>query len=112
MFAIQAINRFYKINRYFGVRDNGLPFLVYEGNSDYPKAIHRFKTQESAERYLTEFIQRKNIDMTKISLSERIDIILCNNSNKFQIVEFNVDNDKMVISNTYKLPQFDRKDWY
>jgi len=112
MFAIECINKFYKYHRYVGLRDTNLPYLVYEGNSDCPKDIHDFQTKENAEKYLANFISRENIDVMKLGISEMVDIALVNNSNKFSILEYSIDNDKLVVVNEYPQDQFTRKEWW
>lgn len=113
MFAIQPINRFYKNVRYVGIRkETNLPYLVYEGNPDCPRDIHDFGTLESAIEYLTKFINRENINVSELSTSQMVDIALVNNSNKFDIIEYHIEDDKIKVINTYPQSQFNRKDWY
>lgn len=112
MFAIQCINKFYKYSRYIGLHDSGLPFLVYEGNSNFPHSVHDFASKENAADYLAKFISRENIDVSKISISEMVDISLVNNSNKFTIIEYSIDNNKLVVVKEYPQDQYTRKEWY
>lgn len=114
MFAIRPTNRFYKTNRYVGVRsDTKLPYLVYEGNSDFPGSIHDFGTLEAAVSYLTKtIVNRDDIDIASLSPSQMVDLSLVNNANKFDIIEYSIQNNTLEIINTFPQPQFSRKDWY
>ena len=112
MYAIQCINRLYKGTKYVGLRDTGLPYPVFDGNTDCPKDIHDFGTKEAAEAFLAKFLKRENIDLSQLSTSEVVDIALVNNANKFQIIKYHIDNDNVVVDEKYELPQFNRKDWY
>lgn len=113
MFAIQPINKFYTNKRYVGIRANSnLPYPVYDGNPDCPKDIHGFETKESALDYLTKFVNREGIDVVKLSISEIVDISLINNSNQFQIIEYEIEDNKLKVLNTYPQPQFTREGWY
>ena len=109
MFAIQPINKLYKTKRYVGINsETKIPYLVYEGNSDYPTAIHDFGTRESALDYLTKFIYRENIDINSLPTSQVIDVVLVNNANQFDIIEYDIVEGEFKVLNTYRQPQFNR----
>lgn len=112
MYAIQPINKFYITNRYVGLYKNNLPYLVYEGNEDFPQAIHGFYRLDSAIKYLTNFINRTEIRNLKLTTAEVVDIALVNNANKFQIVKYHIDGNEMKIDEIFPQPQFTRKEWY
>lgn len=113
MFAIQPINRFYSTKRYVGVRpDSNLPYLVYESNSDYPNSIHGFTTYNDALSYLTKIVNREDLDVCNLTTSQTIDLVLVDNANKFDIIEFEIAEGQLKILNTYPQTQFSRKDWY
>lgn len=113
MFAIQAINKFYKELKYFGVRkDTGLPYPVYGSDPDSYKKIHSFETKEAAIEYLTKFISRENIDVSNLSVSQVVDISLVNNANQFQIIEYQLEKTSIKVVSTYPQPQFTREGWY
>lgn len=113
MFAIRPTNRFYKINRYVGIRsDTNLPYLVYEGNSDFPGSIHDFGTLEAAKLYLKKIVEHIDIDVTELSTSQMVDLALVNNANKFDIIEYTIVDNKLCITATHPQPQYNRKDWY
>lgn len=109
MFAIQPVNKLYKTKRYVGINsETNIPYLVYEGNDDYPEAIHDFGTLKAALDYLTKFINRENFDINALSPSQVVDVVLVNNANQFNIVEYTIDEGELKISNTHKQPQFNR----
>lgn len=112
MFVIQPINRLYKENKYVGIRESGLPYPIYETSKGYPSAIHDFESKEAAESFLIKFVNHENIDISELSASQMVDIALVNNANKFQILKCKIENNKLVVEETYQLPQFSRKDWY
>ena len=113
MFAIQPINKFYKEIKYLGVRkDTGLPYPVYGSDPDCYKKIKDFETKESAIEFLTKFISRDNIDVTNLSISQIVDISLVNNANQFQIIEYEIENNSIKVTNTYPQSQFTREGWY
>lgn len=110
MFAIQPINRLYKDKRYIGLReDKIIPYLIYEGNSDYPNDIYGFANKEDALTYLTCFVDRTEINKMKLTTSQIVDIALVNNCVGFQIVEYEIQEGNMIILNILPQPQFNKK---
>lgn len=113
MFAIQPTNRFYKEHRYVGVRsDTELPYLIYETSQGFPNDIHDFETLEAAKLYLKKIVEHIDIDVTKLSTSQMVDLALVNNANKFDIIQYTIEDNKLCITATYPQPQYSRKDWY
>lgn len=112
MFAIQPINKYYQNNRYVGLRkDTNLPYLVYEGNPDFPNDVYGFNTAHEALTYLEKFISHEGLDIENITTAQVIDLALVNNANKFQIIEYDINDGKFTILNTYPQPQFNREGW-
>ena len=109
MFGIQCNNKLYKENRYIGIRDTNLPYLIYEGNLDYLKNIHPFNTKDEALSYLTRIINREGIDICELTTSQIVDLTLVNNNTSYQIIEFEIDDNKLKVIERHKLPQFSRK---
>jgi len=113
MFAIQPINKFYSTKRYVAINsETNIPYLVYECNADYPQAIHDFGTLEAATDYLTKFITRENIDINKLTTAQVIDVVLVNNCNQFDIIEYEIEEGQVKVKNTYTQPQFNRSAWF
>lgn len=113
MFVIQPVNKFYNNRKFVGVHsDTNLPYIVYEGNKDFPADVYDFKSLENAINWLSEFIHRDNIDVLKLSTSELVDISLVNNANQFLILECEIEDNKLNIVNNYPQKQFDRDNWY
>lgn len=113
MFAIQPSNRLYKDNRYIGVRkDSDLPYIIYEGNADFPQDIHDFGTKDAALEYLTKIMNRDGIDVFKLTTSQVVDLSLVDNADKYYIIEYEIIENKLKVINSYLQSQFTRKGWY
>ncbi len=113
MFAIQPINKFYSTVKYVGIHsDTKLPYIVYATNPNCPKDVYYFGTLEAAVDYLNKFINRENIDINNLTTSQTIDIYLVNNANQFDIVEYEIVDDKMKIISIHTQQQFNRDSWY
>jgi len=113
MFIIQPINKFYNNRRFVGIHsDTNLPYIVYDGNPDCPSAIHDFESVENAVDWLTNFIQRKDIDTISLSISQVVDLSLVNNANQFVVHECDIVDGELKITTSYPQTQFDRNNWY
>ena len=112
MFAIQPINKFYTTRKFIGISKDNLPYPVYEGNDNCPSEIHDFTSLENAVDYLTKFLNRENINVLNLSISQTLDIALVNDANDFNIIEYEVDEGHIKVLNTYPQTQFARNNWY
>ena len=113
MFAIQPSNRLYKDKRYVGIRkDTGLPYLIYEGNPDYPKDIYGFATKQEALVYLNKIIYREDINVSELTTSQIVDLTLVNDADKFYVVDYEIADNTMCVHTTELQDEFTRKGWY
>ena len=101
MFAIQCTNKLYSYKRFVGLKASGKPQIVYEGSSNYPEAIHGFEDKKSAEEFLIKIITREGVDINTISSADIVDYALITNSTEFRIIEYNIQDDKLEILNSY-----------
>ena len=101
MFMIQCTNKLYSYKRFVGLKACGKPQIVYEGSDNYLKAIHGFKDKKSAEEFLIKIITREGVDLETISPADVIDYALISSSTEFRIVEYNIQDDKLEVINSY-----------
>ena len=103
MFAIQCINKLYSYNRYVGLKDSGKPQIVYEGSDNYLEAIRSFEDKKSAEEFLIKILTREGMNLESLSVSDVVDLCLIGNSTEFKIIEYNIQDNKLEILNSYLL---------
>lgn len=91
-YCIECSNKNIDYYRYIAEDDQGIPYLTYEGLSEYPNNIKQFKLASSAKNYLRSILTRENIDITKLTMNQRIELIRINNNNKYFVVKCHIDD--------------------
>lgn len=91
-YCIECYNKYTDYIRYIAEDANGSPYLTYEGLVGYPNNIKQFKLASSAKNYLKSILSRENIDITKLSMNQRIELIRVNNNNKYFVVKCHIDD--------------------
>ena len=91
-YCIECFNKYTDYIRYIAEDDAGSPYLTYEGLVDYPNNIKQFKLASSAKNYLKSILTRENIDIAKLSMGQRIELIRVNNNSKYFIVKCHIDD--------------------
>lgn len=110
-YCIECFNKYTDYIRYIAEDATGSPYLTYEGLADYPNNIKQFKLASSAKNYLKSILNRENLDITKLSINQRIELIRVNNNNKYFIVKCHIDDSgKFAVESKEVVSEF-TKNW-
>lgn len=102
-YAIRCFCKYCDYNRYLATDDKGIPCLTYVGLDSYPAAIKQFKSSKSAQTYLQSVLLRTNIDDTKLTMGQRIELMRVSNNTKFYLIRCYIDQNGDLITETSKL---------
>ena len=102
-YAIRCFCKYCDYNRYLATDDKGIPCLTYVGLDSYPAAIKQFTSPKSAQTYLQSVLLRTNIDDTKLTMGQRIELMRVSNNTKFYLIKCHIDQNGDLITETSKL---------
>jgi len=93
-------------NRYLAFDDKQVPYLAYTGQTDYPYNVAKFTSEEEAIKSLKEAL---SIEIPKdLAVSDRINIIMVRNNNKYQVVQCKIDDNILVELSKTNIAELDR----
>ena len=102
-YAIRCFNRYCDYNRYLATDDKGIPCLTYVGLDSYPAAVKQFNGPKAAQTYLKSVLLRTNIDTSKLTVGQRIELARVSNNTKFYLIRCYLDQNGELITETSKL---------
>ena len=91
-YCIECFNKYCDYIRYLAEDDQGIPYLTYEGLVRYPNNIKQFRLASSAKNYLKSTLSRESFNISELTISQRIELIRINNSNKYFVVRCHIDD--------------------
>ena len=108
-YCIECFNKYTDYTRYLAEDAQGIPYLSYEGLAGYPNNIKQFRLASSAKNYLRSTLTRENIDITKLSMNQRIELIRVNNNNKYFIAKCHIDDaNNFIVESKEVISEFTR----
>lgn len=91
-YCIECFNKYTDYTRYLAEDAQSIPYLSYDSLATYPNDIKQFKLASSAKNYLRGVMNRDNIDIAKLNMSQRIELIRIGNNNKYFIAKCHIDD--------------------
>lgn len=93
-------------DRYLAFND-GKPLISYEDSKDYPKNIAHYQSEEEALESLKTVLEMEAPN--DWSTSDRVNLSLVRNSNKYAIALCKIENNRIVKISESKIAELDRR---